>query len=134
METPAKINIATVIDNSRLGAFQWGLFLLCGLCLIMDGFDLQAIGYVAPALVRDWKIPGASLGPVFSAALVASSKEPAASKRLIAFLASEDAKTAIKKSGMESTKSRGSGAKSARSTISRAKFNISSTQAARPAG
>jgi len=48
---------------------------------------------------------------VFSAALVASSKEPAASKRLIAFLASEDAKTAIKKSGMESTKSRGSGAK-----------------------
>ena len=70
METPAKINIATVIDNSRLGAFQWGLFLLCGLCLIMDGFDLQAIGYVAPALVRDWKIPSSTMGPVFSAALV----------------------------------------------------------------
>jgi MFS transporter, AAHS family, 4-hydroxybenzoate transporter len=70
MEKPAKINVTTVIDNSRLGAFQWGIFLLCGLCLIMDGFDLQAIGYVAPALVRDWKIASSSMGPVFSAALV----------------------------------------------------------------
>jgi MFS transporter, AAHS family, 4-hydroxybenzoate transporter len=67
---PAKVNVTSLIDNSRLGAFQWGIFLLCGLCLIMDGFDLQSIGYVAPALVRDWKIPSASMGPVFSAALV----------------------------------------------------------------
>jgi AAHS family 4-hydroxybenzoate transporter-like MFS transporter len=65
-----KINITKVVDNSRLGPFQWGVFLLCGLCLIMDGFDVQAIGYVAPALVRDWKIQSSSLGPVFSAALV----------------------------------------------------------------
>ena len=70
MESPAKINISNVIDNSRLSAFQWGVFFLCGLCLIMDGFDLQAIGYVAPALVRDWKIASSSMGPVFSAALV----------------------------------------------------------------
>ena len=70
MGPPNKVNITSVIDNSRLGAFQWGVFILCGLCLIMDGFDLQAIGYVAPALVRDWKIPSSSMGPVFSAALV----------------------------------------------------------------
>jgi MFS transporter, AAHS family, 4-hydroxybenzoate transporter len=70
MENPVKVNITSVIDNSRVGLFQWGIFLLCGLCLIMDGFDLQAIGYVAPALVRDWKIPSSSMGPVFSAALV----------------------------------------------------------------
>jgi AAHS family 4-hydroxybenzoate transporter-like MFS transporter len=36
----------------------------------MDGFDVQGMGYVAPALVRDWRIPSSSLGPVFSAALV----------------------------------------------------------------
>jgi AAHS family 4-hydroxybenzoate transporter-like MFS transporter len=70
MNAPVKVNITSVIDNSRLGAFQWGVFFLCGLCLIMDGFDLQAIGYVAPALVRDWKIASSSMGPVFSAALV----------------------------------------------------------------
>lgn len=70
MNPPAKVNINTLVDNSRLGLFQWGVFILCGLCLIMDGFDLQAIGFVAPALIRDWKIPSASMGPVFSAALI----------------------------------------------------------------
>ena len=70
MSEPAKVNINSVVDNSRLGLFQWGIFFLCGLCLIMDGFDLQAIGFVAPALIRDWKIPSASMGPVFSAALI----------------------------------------------------------------
>ena len=69
-DNPKKINITTVIDNSRLGAFQWGIFVLCGLCLIMDGFDTQAIGYVAPALARDWHITNKDLGPVLSAALV----------------------------------------------------------------
>ncbi|HTA44830.1 MAG TPA: MFS transporter [Bryobacteraceae bacterium] len=70
MNEAAKVNINSVVDNSRLGLFQWGVFFLCGLCLIMDGFDLQAIGFVAPALIRDWKIPSASMGPVFSAALI----------------------------------------------------------------
>lgn len=70
METTIRVNINSLIDKGKVGAYQWGIFILCGLCLMMDGFDLQAIGYVAPALVRDWKIPAASLGPVFSAALV----------------------------------------------------------------
>jgi AAHS family 4-hydroxybenzoate transporter-like MFS transporter len=42
---------------------------MCGLCLIMDGFDVQAMGYVAPALLAEWGIPRAALGPVFGAAL-----------------------------------------------------------------
>jgi len=47
MSAPAKVNIASLIDDSRLGLFQWGVFILCGLCLLMDGFDLQALGFVA---------------------------------------------------------------------------------------
>jgi molybdate transport system substrate-binding protein len=43
---------------------------------------------------------------VFTAAMVAGSKEPEGAKRLIAFLASESAKAAIRKSGMEPPKSR----------------------------
>ncbi len=43
---------------------------------------------------------------VFSAAIVAGSKDLEASKRLIAFLKSEQAQTAIAKSGMEPPKSR----------------------------
>jgi len=31
----------------------------------MDGFDVQSMGYVAPAIAQDWRIPAADLGPVF---------------------------------------------------------------------
>jgi len=68
--TPQRVNVSEVIDNSPFGAFRWGLCILCGLCLIMDGFDVQAIGYVAPALKQEWHIPDPVLGRVLTAALV----------------------------------------------------------------
>jgi AAHS family 4-hydroxybenzoate transporter-like MFS transporter len=70
MQTALEINVSDVIDRSKIGGFQIGLYILCALCLIMDGFDVQAIGYVAPALSQDWKISGAVLGTVLTAALV----------------------------------------------------------------
>jgi MFS transporter, AAHS family, 4-hydroxybenzoate transporter len=70
MQPSAEVNVSDVIAHSRLGRFQIGLFILCGLCLIMDGFDVQAIGFVAPKLIEEWKISGALLGSVLSAALV----------------------------------------------------------------
>src|SRR5438552_1195317 len=33
------IDISEAIDQSKIGAFQTGIFILCALCLIMDGFD-----------------------------------------------------------------------------------------------
>jgi len=68
--TPAKtINITETIDNSQVRSFQIGVFVLCGLCLIMDGFDVQAWGYVAPSLFREWGIPSAA-GRVASVTLI----------------------------------------------------------------
>jgi AAHS family 4-hydroxybenzoate transporter-like MFS transporter len=61
------INVSDVIDGSRVGSLQAATFAICLVCLIMDGFDVQALGYVAPALVRDWNIASAALGPVFGA-------------------------------------------------------------------
>ena len=59
------IPIADVIDSSRIGPLQIRLFVLCALCLFMDGFDVQAIGFVAPAMVDAWHVPASSFGPVF---------------------------------------------------------------------
>ncbi|HEV2201128.1 MAG TPA: MFS transporter [Bryobacteraceae bacterium] len=70
METQTKINVSQRVYDSELGSFQWGIIVLCSLCLIMDGFDVQAMGYVAPVLIREWGVPNSALGPVFSAALV----------------------------------------------------------------
>ena len=69
MDAKTKINLTDLIGNSKLGGFQIGVFVLCGICLLMDGFDVQAMGFTAPALIKDWHIPGPSLAPVLSAAL-----------------------------------------------------------------
>jgi MFS transporter, AAHS family, 4-hydroxybenzoate transporter len=61
------INISELVDNGQMGSPQIVLFGLCFLCLMMDGFDVQAIGYTAPALIQEWKIPNSALGPVFGA-------------------------------------------------------------------
>lgn len=63
------INVSDIVDNGKLGPFHFLLLSLCGWCLIMDGFDVQAMGYVAPALIADWAIAKTSLGPVFGAGL-----------------------------------------------------------------
>ena len=62
------INIGDVLENSRIGPLHIRVFALCMISLIMDGFDVQMMGYVGPALVADWKIDRSQLGPVFAAA------------------------------------------------------------------
>jgi AAHS family 4-hydroxybenzoate transporter-like MFS transporter len=69
MDAKTKINLTDLIGNSKLGRFQIGVFVLCGICLLMDGFDVQAMGFTAPAVIKDWHIAGPSLAPVLSAAL-----------------------------------------------------------------
>jgi AAHS family 4-hydroxybenzoate transporter-like MFS transporter len=64
------LDVADVIDRSRLGALQYTVLGLCALCLVIDGFDVQAMGYAAPAIIRQWGIAKADLGPVFGAGLI----------------------------------------------------------------
>ena len=70
MAARAQIDVSQIIDNSKLGAFQIGIFVLCFLCLAMDGFDVQSLGYVAPALSAELNISRGQLGPVLSASAV----------------------------------------------------------------
>ena len=71
------VELSRQLQNTMFGLYdmftggqlsQITIFALCLLCLIMDGFDVQMMGYVGPALIRDWKIAGSQLGPVFAAA------------------------------------------------------------------
>jgi AAHS family 4-hydroxybenzoate transporter-like MFS transporter len=50
----APIDLVTFIDSQPVGRFQIRLLLTCAAVLFLDGFDTQAIGYVAPALAKDW--------------------------------------------------------------------------------
>jgi len=69
MTSTSKIDVVKLIDESPIGKFQWWIFILCGICMVLDGFDVQAMGYVAPALLQDWHVDKSSLGPVFGAGL-----------------------------------------------------------------
>src|ERR1700731_1446822 len=63
------VDVAEFIDNQPVGGFQIRLLLTCAAVLFIDGFDTQAIGYVAPALAKEWGLTKGALGPVFSAGL-----------------------------------------------------------------
>lgn len=66
---PDVIDVPRYIDRHPIGAFQVGVMLICAAVLFVDGFDTQAIGYVAPAIAQEWKLARGALGPVFSAGL-----------------------------------------------------------------
>lgn len=70
---PAKtdvVEVERVLGETHHPAFHFMLLALMGLCLVIDGFDAQAMGYVAPSVIAQWHVPKAALGPVFSASLV----------------------------------------------------------------
>ena len=65
----SSVDVAGFIDRQPVGGFQIRLLLSCAAVLFIDGFDTQAIGYVAPALAKEWGLTKGALGPVFSAGL-----------------------------------------------------------------
>ena len=65
-----RINVSDVIDQNPLRPFQIFVLVLCTLCLIIDGFDVQAMGYAAPAIIKDWGVAKAGFGSVFGAGLL----------------------------------------------------------------
>ena len=64
------VDVPAYVDQQPVGAFQIRVLLVCAAVLFVDGFDTQAIGYVAPAVAQEWKLARGSLGPVFSAGLL----------------------------------------------------------------
>ena len=64
------VNVAEVIDGQPVGTFQIRAFLLCAAVLFVDGFDVQGITYVAPAISQAWGLTRGAFGPTFSAGLL----------------------------------------------------------------
>lgn len=61
------VNVTEVLDNAKVNSFHILILALCALLIFLDGFDLQAIGFAAPALAEALHISRPALGPVFSA-------------------------------------------------------------------
>ena len=70
MKQTAIPDIRQFIDEQPLSRYQLLVALMCGALVFMDGFDAQAMGFVAPALTAQLHITRAALGPVISIGLV----------------------------------------------------------------
>jgi AAHS family 4-hydroxybenzoate transporter-like MFS transporter len=63
------IKIEQLIDEQRLGRFNVNLLVWSFLAMFADGYEITAMAFAAPELVRIWGVDPSSLGPVFSASL-----------------------------------------------------------------
>lgn len=63
------VKVQDFLDAHRFSPFQWRIFALCFLIVLLDGFDTAAIGFIAPSLLAEWGVPRPALAPVMSAAL-----------------------------------------------------------------
>ena len=61
--------MSAFLDSRPVSPFQIATVALCGLVLLLDGFDTQSIGFLAPAIAEELGIPVSSFGTVFAAGL-----------------------------------------------------------------
>jgi MFS transporter, AAHS family, 4-hydroxybenzoate transporter len=61
--------VSDIIDQRPLSGLQISTFLLCGLVLVLDGFDAQSLGFLASSMAGTFRVPVSSFGPIFGAAL-----------------------------------------------------------------
>jgi len=64
------VDVRTFIDSQPISGYQWMVTALCGLIVFVDGFDAQAMGFVAPALTADLHVTRAVLATAISSGLV----------------------------------------------------------------
>ncbi|MBC8636377.1 MFS transporter [Caballeronia sp. EK] len=69
MEETKVIDVQALVNAHPFSRYQWLVFAMCFVIVLMDGFDTAAIGFIAPSLVGEWHLSRAALAPVLSAAL-----------------------------------------------------------------
>src|ERR1700693_1997244 len=67
---PRALTINEIIDERPLSRFQIRTIVLCGVVLVLEGFDAQCIGFLAPSISETLRIPLRTFGPIFAAGLI----------------------------------------------------------------
>lgn len=64
------LDVSRLIDERKLSAFNLKLLVLCFLAVLFDGYDIGAVAFAGPYLIKEWSITSmADLGPVIAASL-----------------------------------------------------------------
>lgn len=65
-----RLDVQEIIEQQPFSRFHLRVGVLCALAVLMDGFDAQTMGFVAPALLQQWHITRVALSPILSSGLV----------------------------------------------------------------
>ncbi|HVV60782.1 MAG TPA: MFS transporter [Pseudolabrys sp.] len=64
------VQVSRLLDQRGLSSFHYNLIFWSVLLSLIDGYDIAAIAFAAPHLMREWGLKPGGLGPVFSASLI----------------------------------------------------------------
>src|SRR5271154_3659776 len=67
MAGEAEVQVSHFLDQHGLGAFQIKLLIWSVLIAFIDGYDIGAIAFAAPSLIKEWHLAPKELGIVLSA-------------------------------------------------------------------
>jgi MFS transporter, AAHS family, 4-hydroxybenzoate transporter len=65
----SSVEITDWINHQRISSLQVTVLCLCAMCALFEGLDAQNIGFVAPAIIREWALPPHSFTPAFMSGL-----------------------------------------------------------------
>ena len=60
-------SLAAILDDGRFSPYRLLIVLMCAALGLIDGYDTQAIAFLAPAIKSDWGLTSAQFAPVFVA-------------------------------------------------------------------
>ena len=64
------VAVSRLLDERGLSTFHIKLLIWSLFIVLIDGYDIGAIAFAAPSLVKAWGVDREALGPVFSASLI----------------------------------------------------------------
>ena len=65
-----QVDVLDVIERQSASGFQVRLMVWIALAMLVEGYDMQVVGYAAPGILHDWGVSKASFGAVFGVGMV----------------------------------------------------------------
>jgi AAHS family 4-hydroxybenzoate transporter-like MFS transporter len=76
VDRPLTYDISKIIDSRRMGRIHWLVVGLSFSLMLIDGYDLICIAFVAPLLQKEWGFQRSSFGLLFGAATLGTAVGP----------------------------------------------------------
>ena len=70
LAAPAVLDLDAAIDGQPVSRRMAPLLIVALLALVCDGFDIAAMGYIVPELIKDWQLEPSAFVSAFSAGII----------------------------------------------------------------